>query len=156
LQNLAARNSEATGKMSEEVMKKKMKDIQGVNREEDNNSQSCYDRTFNTKCVFYSYGFLDICIFMALVIFELVGKKGYLMVIVIMIYLPNVLLLLVVMIVDNVTTRKYYQNWLRFKLVVQGFLLPIIFLAYDESFFEANICSRELKAFGVDKTESEI
>lgn len=40
LQNLAARNSEATGKMSEEVMKKKMKDIQGVSRDEDKNNNS--------------------------------------------------------------------------------------------------------------------
>lgn len=93
---------------------------------------------------------------MALVIYELVKKEGYLIVIIILIYLPNVILLLLVMIFDNVTTRKYYGNWLRFKLVVQGFLLPIIFLAYDESFFEANICSRELKAFGVDKTEADI
>jgi len=141
LQNLAARNSEASSKMSEAAYKKKMQDGTGVERDDDDTNQSCYERTFSTKCVFYSYGIIDMCIFVALVVYELVVKKGYLMIIVIMIYLPNVLLLLLVMIFDNVTTRKYYQNWLKFKLCVQGFLLPIIFLAYDESFFEAEICS---------------
>lgn len=75
---------------------------------------------------------------------------------VLVIYCPNILLLLLVMIFDNRSMRNWYQQWLRFKLAVQGFILPLIFLAYDESYFEATICSRELASFGVDKSVEEM
>ena len=75
---------------------------------------------------------------------------------VMIIYTPNILLHFLVTILDNRTMRNAYQHWLRFKLVVQGFILPLIFLAYDESYFEAKICSDYLPYFGVNKSEIDI
>lgn len=95
----------------------------------------------STKCIFYTYGVFDILIFSTLLIYELIHKKGFMIVIILLIYTPNIILLVLVMIFDNVAMRKWYQSWLRFKLATQGFLLPLIFMAYDESFFEAKICS---------------
>lgn len=110
-----------------------------------------------TKCFFYMYGLIDIAIFTFLAVYEWVHKTdGQMLIAILVIYCPNILLLLLVMIFDNRSMRNYYQQWLRFKLALQGFILPLIFLAYDESYFEASICSRELKSYGVDKSFDEM
>lgn len=67
-------------------------------------------------------------------------------------FLPNIVMLLMVMFNDSFSSRYMYQRWLRFKLVVQAFALPIIVLTYDESFWEAHVCSK----FKFDMTQTEL
>ena len=94
----------------------------------------------------YFYGILDIFVFILFLTYSIINKRwshaSYLTIEIL--FLPNIILLLVIMFADSFWARYTYQRWLRFKLVIQAFVLPILVLTYDESYWEARVCSRYL------------
>lgn len=100
--------------------------------------------------IFVMYGVIDIIILVLVLAFTIAYKKGVVFISLTLIYVPNVTLFIAILTSDSVTTRGWYQKWLRFKLVFMGFLLPLIFMHQAESSWEAAICSRQLKNYNID------
>ena len=96
--------------------------------------------------VFLLYGIVDIMIFVTIIALWVSYKNPFAMFLgLILIYFPNVVLFITILLADSVTTRGLYQKWLRFKLVFMGFLLPLMALHQSESRWESAICSRQLE-----------
>jgi len=108
------------------------------------------------KRVFLMYGIIDIVLLVIITAFTYAYNKNSAFIGLILIYVPNVILFIAVLFADSVTTRSYYQKWLRFKLVLMGFLLPLIFLHQAEEHWEASICSVQLEKYGYHISKDEM
>jgi len=69
------------------------------------------------------------------------------------IYTPNVLLFLINVFSWGHFTLNLYQGWLRFKLLVQGFVLPLAIIQYDEISLNAYVCSRMINIPGMTEAK---
>ena len=105
------------------------------------------------KVIFMMYGIIDLILFVLIIAYTIAYKSGNIGFIgLILMYLPNAVLFIVLLIKDSFGTRKMYQLWLRFKLVFMGFMLPLIFLHQAESHWESAICSRQLEQYNITMT----
>ena len=71
-------------------------------------------------------------------------------------YFINCGLFVAVLLNDTLSTRSYYQRWLRFKLIFFGFTLPLVALAMSEATLESQICSQVLQNYGIDMTAEDM
>ena len=118
-----------------------------ANRAKD--KEGCLSRLFTSKCIFYTYGFLDFVIFAGITTVALVGRKDdWAFILTPLVYSISTILLALVLCGDSYSTRYFYASWLRIKLVLQGIGLPIAVFIYVESHWESEICSQVYPEYG--------
>ena len=98
-------------------------------RKVENDEPSMMQKIFTNKNIFYMYGLIDTALYITSIVFlardnKNLDKHEFLWT-GLAIYTPNVLLFLINVFSWNHLTMNWYHGWLRFKLVVQGFVLPL-------------------------------
>ena len=100
------------------------------------------------------YSLLDLVIMIALICYAIVHKaKNVWLILTILLYVPNNILIILVMTNDTINTRYFYMKWLRFKLVLFCFWLPFFALVFDQAIMSAAFCSHYLKEFNMSEQE---
>ena len=97
-------------------------------RYRDDEEPSMCEKIFTNKNIFIFYGLVDISIFITAIVFiakanNRTSHEFYW--ITFFIYLPSTLLFLINAFTCGHRSLSVYLSWLRFKLLVQGFILPL-------------------------------